>query len=34
VAQGRNMMPPFALSLTAEDIRDVAGFVFEELQNR
>ena len=34
VAQGRNLMPPFALSLTAEDIRDVAGFVFEDLQNR
>ena len=34
VAQGRNLMPPFALSLSAEDIRDVAGFVFEDLQNR
>ncbi|MGA1741599.1 MAG: PQQ-binding-like beta-propeller repeat protein [Pseudohongiellaceae bacterium] len=34
VAQGRNLMPPFALSLSAEDIRDVASFVFNDLQNR
>lgn len=34
VARGRNLMPPFAAAFSAEDIRDVAGFVFRDLQNR